>query len=80
MQGLNQGPKSKFPVVGTASLNLAEYASVAEQKEFELNVPLALSTGAAEPGPQLCVCALKSFSCRTLLCLIHQFPLGFYIF
>ncbi|XVE61367.1 hypothetical protein DITRI_Ditri06bG0033700 [Diplodiscus trichospermus] len=55
MQVMNQGPKNKFPPVGTASLNLAEYASAAEQKEFELNVPLTLSTGAAETGPQLCI-------------------------
>ncbi|XP_022748143.1 uncharacterized protein LOC111297788, partial [Durio zibethinus] len=55
LNGLNQGPKNKFPVVGTASLNLAEYASAAEQKEFELNVPLTLSTGAADPCSQLCI-------------------------
>lgn len=73
MQGLNQGPKNKFPVFGTASLNLAEYASAAEQKEFELNVPLTLSTGAAEPCPQLFVRALKCSSCRTLPCLILVF-------
>lgn len=57
IQGLNQGPKNKATVVGTASLNLAEYASVAEDKEFEIKIPLTLSTGAAEPSPQLCVCA-----------------------
>ncbi|KAE8700905.1 hypothetical protein F3Y22_tig00110551pilonHSYRG00123 [Hibiscus syriacus] len=53
----SQGLKNKDPVVGTASLNLAEYASAAERKEFELNIPLVLSTstGAAEPGPQLCI-------------------------
>ncbi|OMO69192.1 hypothetical protein CCACVL1_19615 [Corchorus capsularis] len=55
LNGLNQGAKNKVPVVGTASLNLAEYASAAEQKEFELNIPLTLSTGAAEPGPQLLI-------------------------
>ncbi|KAE8733980.1 pentatricopeptide repeat-containing family protein [Hibiscus syriacus] len=54
LNGLNQGPKNKFPViVGTASLNLAEYASYAEQKEFELNIPVMVSAGAAEPGPLL---------------------------
>ncbi|KAE8726498.1 pentatricopeptide repeat-containing family protein [Hibiscus syriacus] len=53
LNGLSQGSKNKVPVVGTASLNLAEYALAAEQKEFELNIPLVLSTGAVEPGPQL---------------------------
>ncbi|KAL4606694.1 hypothetical protein ACB092_09G122400 [Castanea dentata] len=56
--GLNQGqgPKNKAPVVGTASLNLAEYASAADQKECELEIPLTLSGGAgAEPTPSLCI-------------------------
>ena len=56
-----QGPKNKAPVVGTASLNLAEYASAADQKECELKIPLTLSGGAAaEPTPLLCVCAFPS--------------------
>lgn len=65
IQGLNrgQGPKNKVPVVGTASLNLAEYASAADQKEFELNIPLTLSGNATEPSPSLCVCASESLSC-----------------
>ncbi|KAK9016438.1 hypothetical protein V6N11_078938 [Hibiscus sabdariffa] len=65
LNGLNQGPKNKFPViVGTASLNLAEYASSAEQKEFELNIPLTVSAGAAEPGPQLYI-SLSLLELRT---------------
>ncbi|KAE8725147.1 pentatricopeptide repeat-containing family protein [Hibiscus syriacus] len=64
LNGLNQGPKNKFPViVGTASLNLAEYAS-AEQKEFEFNIPLTVSAGAAEPGPQLYI-SLSLLELRT---------------
>ncbi|KAK8554083.1 hypothetical protein V6N13_073000 [Hibiscus sabdariffa] len=55
LNGSSQGLKSKAPVFGTASLNLAEYALAAEQKEFELNIPLILSSGAAEPGPRLCI-------------------------
>ena len=55
VQGLNQGPKIKVPVVGTTSLNLAEFASKAEEKDFELNIPL-ISCSAAEPHPSLCVC------------------------
>ncbi|KAE8666112.1 pentatricopeptide repeat-containing family protein [Hibiscus syriacus] len=58
------GSKSKVPVVGTASLNLAEYASAAEQKEFELNIPLVLSTGAVELGLQLCI-SLSLLELRT---------------
>ncbi|KAL4311449.1 hypothetical protein GQ457_01G014670 [Hibiscus cannabinus] len=55
MNGLNHGPGNKVTLVGTAFLNLAEYASAAEDKEFELKLPLALSIGVAEPGPQLCI-------------------------
>ncbi|MBA0607922.1 hypothetical protein Godav_020185 [Gossypium davidsonii] len=64
LNGLNQGPKNKATVVGTASLNLAEYASVAEHKEFEIKIPLTLSTGAAEPSPQLCI-SLSLLELRT---------------
>lgn len=53
--GLNQGPKGKVPPIGTGSLNLAEFASTAEGKEFELNVPLTLSSGFAESRPSLCI-------------------------
>lgn len=56
---MSQGPKNKFPVVGTAMLNLAEFASSAEQKEFELSLPLMVSAGAAEARPVLCVCAFE---------------------
>ena len=53
--GLNQRPKNKVPVVGMASLNLAEYASAADQKDFELNIPLSLPGAAAEQFPSLCI-------------------------
>ncbi|TYG65014.1 hypothetical protein ES288_D06G151500v1 [Gossypium darwinii] len=55
LNGLKQGPKSKVPVVGVASLNLAEHVSAAEQKELGLNIPLILSTGAGELCPRLCI-------------------------
>ncbi|KAE8664186.1 pentatricopeptide repeat-containing family protein [Hibiscus syriacus] len=65
LNGLNQGPKNKFPViVGTASLNLAEYAASAELKEFDLNIPLTVSAGAAEPGLQLYI-SLSLLELRT---------------
>ncbi|KAJ8754481.1 hypothetical protein K2173_005642 [Erythroxylum novogranatense] len=53
--GVKQGPKSKVPAIGTASLNLAEFASASEQKEFELSLPLILSAGAPKPCPLLCI-------------------------
>lgn len=64
--GLNQGqgPKNKVPVFGTASFNLAEYASAADQKEFEFNIPLILSGGAAETSPSLCI-SLSLLELRT---------------
>lgn len=65
--GLNQGqgPKNKVPVVGTASLNLAEYASAADKKEFELNIPLILpGAAAAEAFPSLCI-SLSLLELRT---------------
>lgn len=56
MQGLNQGgAKNKVPIVGTALLNLSQYASTAEQKEFEIKVPLTLPGGGPEPQPTLVV-------------------------
>lgn len=54
-QGLNQGSKNKVQVVGSASLNLSEYVSVAEQKELELKLPLNPSTNATEFGHVLWV-------------------------
>ncbi|ONH95843.1 hypothetical protein PRUPE_7G091900 [Prunus persica] len=62
--GLNQGPKNKAPVVGTASVNLAEFVSEAEQKELQLNIPLISSGGAAEPCPSLCI-SLSLLELRT---------------
>ncbi|KAL2327332.1 hypothetical protein Fmac_020759 [Flemingia macrophylla] len=43
--GLNQRSKTKVPVVGTATLNLAEFASFDDQKDFDLNIPLTVSGG-----------------------------------
>ncbi|XP_061337352.1 uncharacterized protein LOC133284367 isoform X2 [Gastrolobium bilobum] len=53
--GLNQRPKTKVPVVGTASLNLAEFASAVDQKDFDLNIPLTLHGGSVEPSPSLSI-------------------------
>lgn len=53
IQGLSTGPKNKVLVIGTASLNLAEYASVTEEKDFELEIPLSVPCGAIESPPLL---------------------------
>ncbi|KAH7661660.1 NT-type C2 domain-containing protein [Dioscorea alata] len=49
--GLNQGPK-KLSVIGTASLNLAEFVSAADV-ETEINLPLLLPDARPESHPTL---------------------------
>lgn len=60
LQGFNQKPKNKVPVVGTASLNLAEFASAVDQKGSDLSIPLTLpggsSSSSVDPSPSLTVC------------------------
>ncbi|GFZ02549.1 hypothetical protein Acr_15g0011570 [Actinidia rufa] len=63
LNGLNHGPKVKVPVIGTASLNLAEFASKAEEKDHEISIPL-ISGSAAEPHPSLCI-SLSLLELRT---------------
>ncbi|CAK9138845.1 unnamed protein product [Ilex paraguariensis] len=58
--GLNQAEKEKVHVVATASLNLAEIASAAEEKEIEISIPLAISNGSI--GCSLSLCLFLSFS------------------
>ncbi|KAK9078568.1 hypothetical protein SSX86_002625 [Deinandra increscens subsp. villosa] len=53
LNGSSPGPKNKVPILGTASLNLAEFASVAEEKDLDLTIPLTISCGATESGPSL---------------------------
>ncbi|KHN43602.1 hypothetical protein glysoja_002185 [Glycine soja] len=53
--GLNQRPKNKVPAIGTALLNIAEFASSTDQKDFDLNIPLTLTGGSGEPSPLLCI-------------------------
>ncbi|XP_077225912.1 uncharacterized protein LOC143859118 [Tasmannia lanceolata] len=63
--GLNQGLKNKASIIGTASLNLAEFASAAEEKEIEINVPLSLPGGGpSESQPSICL-ALSLLELRT---------------
>ncbi|XP_043711190.1 uncharacterized protein LOC122660081 [Telopea speciosissima] len=59
-----QGQKNKVPVVGTATLNIAEFASAAEEKELEINIPLVQPGGGAEPHPIICL-SLSLLELRT---------------
>nr|KAJ0208835.1 hypothetical protein LSAT_V11C400206930 [Lactuca sativa] len=47
------GLKNKVLVIGTTSLNLAEFAFAAEEKDFDLTIPLTIPCGATEPRPSL---------------------------
>ncbi|XP_074281660.1 uncharacterized protein LOC141606437 isoform X1 [Silene latifolia] len=47
------GGKNKVSVIAFASLNLAEYASMTEQKEFDVAVPLTVPGHASDPCPCL---------------------------
>ncbi|KAI3517154.1 hypothetical protein L1887_16363 [Cichorium endivia] len=59
MEGANYDPvsvtgvKNKVPLIGKGYLNLAEFASFANEKEFELKIPLVVSYGSTEPHPSL---------------------------
>ncbi|KAK7244772.1 hypothetical protein RIF29_39598 [Crotalaria pallida] len=52
---LNPRPKNKARVVGTALLNIAEFASQADQNDFDLNIPLTLPSGSVEHSPSLSI-------------------------
>ncbi|KAJ6819215.1 uncharacterized protein M6B38_403395 [Iris pallida] len=60
--GLKHGPKNKASVIGMALLNLAEFASTAE--EIEINLPLLLPGYNAESHPSLTM-ALSLLELRT---------------
>ncbi|MFS8012229.1 putative NT-type C2 domain-containing protein [Helianthus anomalus] len=51
--GLNQGPKNKYCSIASGSLNLAEFASSAEQTETDISVPLSTPNGITESGATL---------------------------
>ncbi|KAH8497541.1 hypothetical protein H0E87_019999 [Populus deltoides] len=63
--GLNQGPRSKVLLVGTATLNLSEYASTAKEKEAEIAVPLTVHNGTVEGTPLLHL-SLRLMELRTI--------------
>ncbi|KAI7734717.1 hypothetical protein M8C21_015424, partial [Ambrosia artemisiifolia] len=49
----NQGPKNRYCSIASGSLNLAEFASSAEQTETDISIPLSAPSGIAESGPTL---------------------------
>lgn len=49
---MNQGSKNKASILGTATLNLAEYASTAKE-EIEIKLPLVLPGVTTESPPSL---------------------------
>ncbi|XP_062091707.1 uncharacterized protein LOC133797710 [Humulus lupulus] len=51
--GVNQGLKNRAPVFGTSSLNLADYASTTEGKEFGLKIPLNVPGCSSESSPTM---------------------------
>ncbi|EYU38713.1 hypothetical protein MIMGU_mgv1a001770mg [Erythranthe guttata] len=55
LHGQNSGPKNKISVVGTAALNIAEYASMAKEQETEIKIPLTVPNVATEQRPVLCI-------------------------
>lgn len=65
---MKQGQKNKAPV-GTAFLNLAEYARVTDKREFDINIPLTLTACvASEPHPLLFVWLFLLSFITSLLC------------
>lgn len=66
IQGSNLGPKNKVLTIGTAILNLAEYAYAADGEACELSIPVVLSGTAAERHPSLCV---STITCVFYTCL-----------
>lgn len=58
---MNEESRNRVPVVGTASLNLAEYASSADGKEIPINVAVNAPVGTSECSLSLCVSAFYYF-------------------
>ncbi|KAL8505245.1 hypothetical protein ACS0TY_016462 [Phlomoides rotata] len=55
LHGLSQGAKNKLSIVGSAGLNLAEYAFKTEEQNIEVKIPLTVSSTAIEHHPILCI-------------------------
>lgn len=65
LQGLDQKSKRKV-AIGTKLLNIAEFASSTDQKDFDLNIPLTLTGGSVESSPLLCVSLFPSIFLSSL--------------
>lgn len=55
---MNEGSRNRVPVAGTASLNLAEYASAIDGQEIQINFSIKVPVGITDCSPSLCVSAL----------------------
>ncbi|KAL0410228.1 UNVERIFIED_CONTAM: hypothetical protein Slati_3612500 [Sesamum latifolium] len=55
LHGVNQGAKNKISIVGSAALNLAEYASKTDEQVIEIKIPVMFSGIAVERHPSLCI-------------------------
>ncbi|KAL8152365.1 hypothetical protein V2J09_010125 [Rumex salicifolius] len=64
LNGSKHGTKNKVNIIGAALLNLAEFASRSDEKEFELSIPLTLPGAVAETQPALCI-MLRMLELRT---------------
>ncbi|WCJ19172.1 hypothetical protein M5689_001471 [Euphorbia peplus] len=53
--GLSQEQRHTF-LVGSATLNVAEYASVATKKDLEISLPLLIPSITTQDTPMLCLC------------------------
>lgn len=62
-QGTSKGPDQKVPVLASATLNLADFASLAGEKEdgIEIFVPLEASIGRSKSCLSLCVRETKAY-------------------
>lgn len=65
---MNQGAKNKVAILGSAVLNLAEFASKIEEQEIELKIPLAVSGNAAGTSPLLHVSTILRIYYMALTC------------
>lgn len=61
-QGTSKGPNQKVPVLSSATLNLADFASVAGDKQegIEIFIPLEVSVGSFKSCLSLCVRETKT--------------------
>lgn len=64
LHDLKQRPRNKVLVVGTATINIAEFASISKEEELEINLPLLVPGGSTEGSPTLAI-SLRLMQLRT---------------